>query len=195
MRKKLLAAFLGMSVFCVGPAVAGDLVFPETEEAIVEALSLKDGSTVFQGTEYLSEKGRVYKIVKGKRYRVRGLAAIVDAEIVPKAGAMIRFDSNSATIRPESHALLDEFGKALNSGLLRAVLMVAGHTDSKGSNEYNLALSERRSRAVKAYLGAHHGISAERLVVRAYGESRPIDSNDTDEGRAMNRRVEFIRVE
>jgi len=68
---------------------------------------------------------------------------------------------------------------------------VAGHTDSVGTDSYNQGLSERRANAVKDYLTAQ-GIKASRLTARGYGESRPVASNDTDEGRAENRRVELI---
>jgi OOP family OmpA-OmpF porin len=73
----------------------------------------------------------------------------------------------------------------------RVVVEVAGHTDSKGSEEYNQGLSERRANAVKDYLNSK-GVRASRLTARGYGESRPVASNDTDEGRAENRRVELI---
>ena len=71
---------------------------------------------------------------------------------------------------------------------------VQGHTDNKGSAAYNLKLSDRRAASVKKYLTAH-GISADRLVSYGYGMQRPIVPNDTDQNRALNRRVQFIRTE
>jgi len=189
------AIVVGVSVVLAGPAKADDLSFPKTEAEIVEALSLKDGRTVYQGVEYVSENQRVYKIVKGKRYRVRGLAGIVDTDLVPRAGALVQFDFNSAAIRRESHAILDEFGKALAGGLAGAGLMLTGHTDSKGSEAINVRLSRERAEAVRDYLVRRHGVAEGRLTTRGYGETRPIASNDSEHGRAMNRRVEFIRVE
>ncbi len=73
----------------------------------------------------------------------------------------------------------------------RVVVEVAGHTDSVGSDEYNMGLSDRRANSVKDYLTAK-GVKASRLSAHGYGESRPVASNDTDEGRAENRRVELI---
>ena len=67
---------------------------------------------------------------------------------------------------------------------------VYGHTDSMGSDAYNQSLSERRAQAVADYL-ASHGVVAARLGTRGYGETQPIASNDTEEGRAANRRVEI----
>lgn len=68
-------------------------------------------------------------------------------------------------------------------------LVLEGHTDSRGSDDYNKALSDRRARAVKAKLAQDYGIAANRISAVGYGESRPIASNETDEGRARNRRV------
>jgi outer membrane protein OmpA-like peptidoglycan-associated protein len=129
----------------------------------------------------------------------RGLAGIVNdkglLEKMPKVGALVLFDYNSATIKDESKPLLCEYGKALQSVLKDAVLLVAGHTDSIGSDKYNLELSNRRAEAIKKFLVAEFQIAEQRLITKPYGESKPIASNDTDEGRAKNRRVDFIRVQ
>jgi outer membrane protein OmpA-like peptidoglycan-associated protein len=71
---------------------------------------------------------------------------------------------------------------------------VEGHTDSKGSDAYNIKLSQRRANAVRDYLIAH-GVEADRLVAVGYGETRPVADNGTAEGRARNRRVEFTILE
>lgn len=68
-------------------------------------------------------------------------------------------------------------------------LVLEGHTDSRGSDNYNADLSDRRAKAVKAKLAVDYGIATSRISAIGYGESRPIDSNDTDDGRARNRRV------
>jgi outer membrane protein OmpA-like peptidoglycan-associated protein len=71
---------------------------------------------------------------------------------------------------------------------------IQGHTDSKGSDSYNLALSDRRAAAVVAYLVTNLGVDPSRLTSRGYGEGMPIATNDTDAGRALNRRVEFAII-
>jgi OOP family OmpA-OmpF porin len=71
--------------------------------------------------------------------------------------------------------------------------VIEGHTDSMGSEEYNQGLSERRAQAVEKYI-EEHGIDADRYTIKGYGESNPIASNDTEEGRQENRRVELRRV-
>ncbi|MEM5788643.1 MAG: OmpA family protein [Syntrophobacteraceae bacterium] len=186
----LLFVVLGWTGLCS----AGDLAFPKTESQIVQALKIKDGKTTFNGVEYVSEAGNVYRVINGKRFQMRGLDSIVDSDITPKAGALIHFDYDSANIKLESYPLLDEYGKALMGGLSTAVLAVAGHTDSKGPDDYNMSLSEKRANAVKEYLVSNHKIGADRLRIKAYGKSKQIASNDSPEGRAFNRRVEFIRT-
>jgi OOP family OmpA-OmpF porin len=102
----------------------------------------------------------------------------------------VYFDFDKATIKPEGKVVLNE-AAALLQKHERVVVEVAGHTDSTGSDEYNQGLSERRANAVKDYLTAQ-GVTATRLSARGYGESQPVASNDTKEGRAENRRVELI---
>ncbi len=70
---------------------------------------------------------------------------------------------------------------------------IQGHTDSQGEDEYNLDLSRRRAETVKNYLAAN-GVDETRLTTSGWGETRPIASNDTEEGRAQNRRIEFIKI-
>lgn len=104
----------------------------------------------------------------------------------------VHFDFDRSEIRPEDTPVLDEAVRVLMDEP-NIVVVVEGHTDSRGSEEYNLALSERRIRAVRDYL-IGHGITPNRLSTEAFGESKPVASNDTDDGRAQNRRVE-LRVE
>jgi len=110
----------------------------------------------------------------------------------PRLNLHIRFDSGSADVGPESRAQLDEIGRALgDERLASARFVVGGHTDAVGENEYNLELSRRRADAVRTYLARNHDIGEDRLDIRAFGESRPVEPNDSDDGRFANRRVEF----
>jgi outer membrane protein OmpA-like peptidoglycan-associated protein len=72
----------------------------------------------------------------------------------------------------------------------KTILEVAGHTDNTGSDQYNQALSERRAQSVAQYLESH-GVNAQRVMTVGAGETHPIASNDTAEGRQANRRVEL----
>lgn len=105
----------------------------------------------------------------------------------------VNFDNDKATLKPEAMATLDQAAATLKEwGNVR--VEVAGHTDSKASDAYNQALSERRARAVRDYL-ISRGIAAERLTAKGYGESQPIADNATEEGRARNRRVELVPLQ
>jgi OOP family OmpA-OmpF porin len=102
-------------------------------------------------------------------------------------GVNFKFDSSQIT--PDSAQILNKAVEALNKANTVDVLIV-GYTDSVGSDAYNLKLSQRRANAVRDYL-VGHGISADRLSTDGMGESQPVASNDTAEGRYQNRRVEF----
>jgi OOP family OmpA-OmpF porin len=101
----------------------------------------------------------------------------------------VYFEFDSARLTADSTAALDDALEILNRHA-DLVVEVAGHTDSRGTDAYNQRLSERRAASVVKYLVAH-GISAERLTAKGYGESEPVADNATDEGRAKNRRVEM----
>jgi len=103
----------------------------------------------------------------------------------------VNFDFDKAVIRPQDYAKLDQNVDALKAWG-DVDVEVAGHTCNIGTEEYNLGLSQRRAEAVRNYL-VSKGVSADRLTVRGYGESRPAVSNATREGRVQNRRVELVR--
>jgi len=184
-------------LFCTGVVIAGDLYFPKTESEIVKALSQENGKTITlpNGTKYVAEKGKVYKIISEKRFRLRGVQVVQAIAVLPKAGALINFEFDSARINNDSLPLLNEFGKALKNGLPDAMIMIAGHTDSKGSIKYNQNLSEIRAEAVVEYLKTSHGINPERIITKGFGETQPITGNDTEGDRLKNRRVEFVRIQ
>ncbi|MBI3781884.1 MAG: OmpA family protein [Deltaproteobacteria bacterium] len=101
----------------------------------------------------------------------------------------VNFDFDKSDIRPDSRPVLDEAADVLTQHPQIRV-SVEGHTDSKGTDAYNEKLSVRRAEAVFRYL-VGHGVTPERLEVIGYGETRPVADNETDAGRAQNRRVEL----
>lgn len=103
----------------------------------------------------------------------------------------VNFDFDESTIRPEDQAIIDKDVATLEQWG-KVNIEVAGHTDSRGSDEYNMALSQRRADAVRNHL-IKKGIEADRLTAVGYGESQPVADNATDEGRFKNRRVELIQ--
>lgn len=120
---------------------------------------------------------------------------VLDIYLQPIAiGATVRlnnifFDFDKTTLKPESYKELNKVVDFLESNATVSV-EIAGHTDSRGSDEYNNNLSQGRAQAVVDYLFSQ-GIDDSRIEARGYGESMPVETNETDEGRAVNRRVEF----
>jgi outer membrane protein OmpA-like peptidoglycan-associated protein len=101
----------------------------------------------------------------------------------------ILFSSDSSSLTSEAHSNLRELAQSLRAES-RTEVMILGHTDSEGTESYNQALSERRGRSAEDYL-VSVGVTPSRLVSRGRGETEPIASNETDEGRRQNRRVEI----
>ena len=110
-------------------------------------------------------------------------------ELVLRMPAGITFAVDSSALQPGVQGTLNEVARTLAS-YNQTYIDVLGHTDSTGSDAYNQALSERRAQSVADYL-ASHGVARARMGIRGYGETQPIASNDTDAGRAQNRRVEI----
>jgi len=108
----------------------------------------------------------------------------------------IRFKVDSDQIKGIAHKQILEIANALNGPELAGMRIgVQGHTDADGDEDYNLDLSYRRSVTVVRTLVEMYNIEPDRLDVRGYGESRPIASNETDEGKALNRRVTLISLD
>ncbi len=105
----------------------------------------------------------------------------------------ILFDFNKDTLKPRSKPIIDQIGSYLNKHA-EISLEVEGHTDSVGSLEYNLKLSQRRAQAVKDYLVNQCGIAASRLTPNGLGFTKPVATNSTAQGRAQNRRVVFRKI-
>jgi outer membrane protein OmpA-like peptidoglycan-associated protein len=104
----------------------------------------------------------------------------------------ILFDTDSDRLKPESAPVIQTIAKGLETNPnLR--LLIEGHTDSVGNAAHNKDLSKRRAEAVKAVLVSQFNVDASRLTTEGMGSSKPLDSNDTPQGRSQNRRVEFVK--
>lgn len=113
-------------------------------------------------------------------------------EPAPSVNLMIGFDYDSYAIRPESYQMLNELRKALNhDALLDKTITIKGHTDSDGSETYNLKLSFNRAQAVKSFLMGNFFINENRLRVMGFGEATPLVPNITPGNKQLNRRVEI----
>lgn len=114
---------------------------------------------------------------------------------VQRVDLKLEFDFNSAELRSTSLPLLNELASALDDPRLsKNKLTINGHTDSSGSEDYNLELSFRRAYSVRDYLARNSKIAIENLEVVGFGESVPLQDNATPSGRQINRRVEIARV-
>ncbi|HEV8449395.1 MAG TPA: peptidoglycan-associated lipoprotein Pal [Gemmatimonadaceae bacterium] len=116
-------------------------------------------------------------------------AAAARGSLAAALTAMVHFDYDQAELRAEDRSILDAKVPILqaNSGV---TIQVAGHTDERGSDEYNLALGQRRAAAVKAYL-VQHGVADSRISTVSYGEEHPIAQGADESAWAQNRRAEF----
>jgi peptidoglycan-associated lipoprotein len=116
-------------------------------------------------------------------------AASAAASLRSALTATVHFDYDQADLRPEDKATLDAKIPILqaNPGV---TIRISGHTDERGSDEYNLALGQRRAAAAKAYL-VQHGIADSRIETISYGEERPVAQGSDEGAYAQNRRAEF----
>jgi OOP family OmpA-OmpF porin len=143
-------------------------------------------------SELQRKKEREEKLQKIEKMFTRDEAQVLLTEnqmIIRLYG--LTFGSGSAVITPDQFMLLTKVMRALREFPNKKYL-VAGHTDSQGNDAYNLNLSENRAAAVRAYLEANMNLPPEQFESIGYGESKPIASNETMEGRRLNRRIEII---
>lgn len=120
-------------------------------------------------------------------------AAGAPTQAVAAVAINIMFAFNSDQLTPQGRQILDNLGQALNSERLKGNrFMLEGHTDSKGSDAYNQALSERRAKSAMEYLVAAHKVERARLVTVGKGESEPLDPSNPE--RDINRRVQVMNL-
>jgi outer membrane protein OmpA-like peptidoglycan-associated protein len=130
--------------------------------------------------------------LKSVEERLASLAAVRQEPrglVITLSGSVL-FPSNQSTLLPEAEARLNQVADALMSTKERT-LLIEGYTDSRGSPEHNLMLSQERADSVRAYL-VGRGYDPNRIVARGYGSAKPVADNGTPEGRANNRRVEIV---
>ena len=124
-------------------------------------------------------------------------ATVSESEIIVPLSTDVLFDFDRADIREDAISTLNKLGQTISKLKLK-MIQIAGHTDSKGSDEYNLQLSQQRAEAVASWLSSNTDIPSENLIAKGYGETQPVADNqkpngeDNPAGRAKNRRVEII---
>ncbi|MFA5072717.1 MAG: OmpA family protein [Nitrospirota bacterium] len=118
-------------------------------------------------------------------------AAPVQKTIVETIAIHVNFDTAQSTVKPESYSELQKLAAYLNR-YPDVKAEIQGHTDSMSDPQFNMTLSQNRAQAVMNLLVTKYGIDSARLSAKGFGETKPIASNDTAEGRAKNRRVEAV---
>jgi outer membrane protein OmpA-like peptidoglycan-associated protein len=173
-------AGVGAAAGAVAGAVVGHQTGHKTEGAIIGAVA---GAAIGGAIgNRLDKQAEELAAIAETRRTEQGL-------IVTLASNQINFATNSSQVSDASRATLVELAGVLKK-YPEDLILIAGHTDSDGSAEYNMKLSEMRAQAVGDIL-ATNGVPRETITVRGYGETQPVAQNDTPENKALNRRVEL----
>ena len=179
-RARLMAAMdAGGAQVAPGPAARAVASFDCWMEQQEENIQPGDIAACQKGFEAAME--RVDAALAGQPAPALPAVVTFDADVL--------FDFDKSDIKVEAAAELDALAEIIKANPGTA-LEVQGHTDSRGSEAYNQGLSERRAQSVVGYL-SDQGVAADRMTAVGFGENRPVASNDTAEGRALNRRVEI----
>jgi outer membrane protein OmpA-like peptidoglycan-associated protein len=184
-----LAGALALS-FGSRPALAEELSATQIEEDLTrsKSRSMRPALTLDDLAFVKRVRGQTRSLSLGEREQ---MAAIATKR--PKVDLEINFDYNSSELTPKAAPQLNSLGKALTSQKLAgSVILLGGHTDAKGSDEYNQGLSERRAETVKRFLIDSYKIPAANLVTAGYGKKGPKNPNDLYA--AENRRVEIVNM-
>ncbi len=146
----------------------------------------KDG--YYSASSNVDLRGKTESVSHTENIKLISIAAMKEKDISVRLNNIF-FDFDQATLKPESYPELGRLATILKKNP-DAKAEIGGHTDNKGSHQYNLNLSKKRTQAVVDYLVAQ-GCNSSNLTAKGYAETEPVASNDTDDGRAQNRRVEF----
>lgn len=194
MHRLLFAAALGLAVLLVAPAQGEGQV--GTEEQVLE-LKFEAQNLVFETVDLVFAA----EDIEGGSAEIAGTVENLqvtetETEIRIELSGDVLFDFDKADIRSEAEPVLNGVADVLKQHPDAAVT-IAGYTDAKGSDSYNLALSERRAASVKDWLVSNGGVNGAKLTVQGFGEANPVapnanpDGSDNPDGRQKNRRVEI----
>ena len=183
---------------CDGDDQCTDVPEPTCEEDVLTTYAGQcvEGSCHYEGTQTRCEEDYECGLRAGTPACVErtDLVEVDEERERIEIGEVVYFEVNSHEIAARSHRLLDQVATVLRDNPQLVRVRIEGHTDSTGSRDYNLDLSQRRAESVRAYL-IGQDVAGERLDARGFGPDRPVEDNATEEGRAANRRVEFHIVE
>ena len=197
--RKLGIGLVGGLALIAGAGIGG-AAEPNLEEKILNALKPKpltrsmavspaEAAKAEEQGKFVEKIRRTRQLTLGDREKVQEIVANKESKI----DLEINFDYNSAAVSSRATPTVISLGKALsNPDLKGSVFLIAGHTDAKGGDSYNMKLSERRADAIKAYLTSKFGIPAENLVSVGYGEEQL--KNTSDPNAEENRRVQVVNM-
>ena len=197
--RKLGIGLVGSLALMAGAGIAM-AAEPSLEDKIRNALKPKaltrsmavtpaEAAKAEEQSKFVDKIRRTRQLTLGEREKVQEIVATTESKI----DLEINFDYNSATINPRATPTVVSLGKVLSEPDMKGrVFLIAGHTDAKGGDSYNMKLSERRAEAIKAYLATKFGIPADSLVSVGYGEAQL--KNSADPNADENRRVQVVNM-
>ncbi len=192
MNRQVLALVAGaLSVLVVTPAATGPQPVRDLTATAPSSAALVEALTPSEPPPLRLRGGGEPKCEFFFAQRTRG----GESPVAAAAAVRVLFALNSAALTAEARQSLDQLAEALRStALAPCCFEIQGHTDSSGTEQLNLDLSQRRARAVIDYLGEHHGINSSRLRAEGFGESQPLADNESEAGRQKNRRVQVVNL-
>ncbi len=186
-QRKISNAAVGASVGLLGGYLLGDIVggrSDRTEKIAGAGIGAIAGGAVGYYMDRQEAELRRQTAGTGVEVMRQG------DDLVLRMPSNVTFDTNDTAIKPQFNAVLDDVARTLTN-YNQSYIDVLGHTDTTGSDAYNLDLSERRAQSVAGYLSSH-GVASARMATRGYGESAPLyNPDDTEAKKAANRRVEI----
>jgi len=164
--------------------------YPKPVPVVIEKESKEDNAEILERLNAIEEENAALKTKLQKLDDDLKTLSMQDKGVVNASFQNVEFEFASDQLTEDSYSTLDQIAIILINNPTWAKLNVAGHTDSIGTSEFNQTLSEARANSVKNYL-LNKNVPDSSVIVTGYGEDKPIASNDTEEGRQKNRRVEF----
>lgn len=174
----------GAGLGVIGGAITGGLVGGDIKGALIGAAIGGAGGAII-GKQMDKQAQKIEEVLPGTE--VKRIGEGIQVVFDDKSG--VTFALNSANLTSESKLNLDKIAEVFTE-FPDTELMLEGHTDSSGDENYNMTLSNNRAKAVASYLQSK-GVAASRMTVKGYGETAPRFDNATKEGQAKNRRVEI----
>ncbi len=182
-------SFLTVALVAAAAACGGSQPEPEPPAPVVDSAAIREQARLDSIDAARRAREAAERARAEAERRAREEAERVRAALVAELAAMVNFDFDRSDIRPVDTSNLDRKAAILaaNTGVR---IRIGGHCDERGSDEYNLALGNRRAASTKRYL-VNKGVAASRIEIVSFGEERPLDSGSNEGAWARNRRAEF----